>query len=606
VGGTFRVANLERREDHWYQVKARLAPGVPVERARSAMDGLALRISEEWPATDEGRGITVFGHDDVRFHPEIDGLLTTVGLGLFVVAGLVLLLACSNLGNLLLVRGVARSPELAIRQALGAGRGRVVRLLLIEALLLAAVGGAAGVAVAVWALQFLPLVPLPIAGLDVGFDLRLVTFGILLALATGLLFGALPALSATRLDVAARLRDEGRGQSSGRGMTLVRGGLVAVQVAVSVVLIVGAGLLVRSLANAENVAIGVDTERIAVLGTNLQQAEVTGDAAAALVTQILERIQAIPGVERAALTTRLPLQRAGTTTQVVENYQPPEGTGAVELPFATVSHAYFETMGIPVVDGRTFSTVDARGTPTVVVVNESAARAFWGGNAIDGRIRPQSNDTAWRRVVGVVADVKVNNVQEAPTPMIYYSAEQGGVSSFAVVARTSGDPAALTGQMRTALHDVRTSLPITRLVPFEAQLGEALAGPRATTAIFGGFSLIALLLATLGVHAVVAFSVERRSRELGIRMALGAAGSSIVRMVVVETLIVVGAGVVAGLGLAVLATRGLEGLLFGVAPMDGVTFAGAAMLLLAAATFAAFVPARRAAAADPVDVLRRV
>jgi predicted permease len=277
VGGAFRIANLDRREDHWYQVKARLAPGVSVERARSAMDGLALRIGEEWPATDEGRGITVFGHDDVRFHPEIDGLLTTVGLGLFVVAGLVLLLACSNLGNLLLVRGVARSPELALRQALGAGRGRVIRLLLIEALLLAVVGGAAGVAVAVWALKFLPLVPLPIAGLDVGFDLRLVTFGILLALATGTLFGALPALSATRLDVAARLRDEGRGQSSGRAMSLVRGGLVAVQVAVSVVLIVGAGLLVRSLANAESVAIGVDTERIAVLGTNLQQADVTGD-----------------------------------------------------------------------------------------------------------------------------------------------------------------------------------------------------------------------------------------------------------------------------------------------------------------------------------------
>ena len=604
VGGTFRVANLDRRQDHWYQVKARLAPGVSPERAQSAMDGLAHRLAVGWPELNEGRGITVFRHDDVRFHPEVDGLLVRTGLGLFVVAGLVLLLACSNLGNLLLVRGVARGPELAVRQALGAGRGRVVRLLLLEALMLAGLGGAAGLAVAVWALKFLPKVPLPIPGLDVGFDQRLLIFGMLLAAATGIVFGALPALSATRMDVATRLRDEGRGQSSGRGMALLRGGLVAVQVAVSVVLIVGAGLFARSLANAERADLGVDTERIAVLGTNLQQAGVTGEAAAALVAQILERVEAVPGVERAALTTRLPVQRAGTTTQVVEDYHPPSGTGSVELNYAVVSRGYFETMGITLVDGRTFSVADAPGTPGVIVVNETAARTFWGGNAIGRRIRPQSSDTAWNRVVGVVADVKVSNVQEAPTPMVYYSAEQGSVNGFTIVARTTGDPAALTGALRTALRDVSPSLPVTRLMSFETHLGEALAAPRATAALIGGFSILALLLATLGVHAVVAFSVERRSRELGIRMALGAAGASIVRMVVVETLIVVASGVAAGLGLAVLATRGLEGMLFGVAPVDGVTFGGAAILLLLSAAAAAFVPARRAARADPVNVLR--
>jgi predicted permease len=605
VGGAFRVANLDRREDHWYQVKARLGPGVGVERAQAALDGLAHRLAVEWPELNEGRGITVFGHDDVRFHPEVDRVLTGVGVGLFVVAGLVLLLACGNLGNLLLVRGVARGPELAVRQALGAGRGRVVRLLLLEALLLAGLGGAAGLALAVWSLRFLPLIPLPIAGLDVGFDHRLLLFGLLLATATGLLFGALPALSATRLDVASRLRDEGRGQSSGRGMTLVRGGLVVVQVAVSVVLIVGAGLFGRSLANAERVDVGVDTGRIAVMGTNLQQAGVTGDAAAALTAQILDRVEAVPGVERAALTTRLPVQPAGTTTQVVEDYHPPSGTGAVELPFASVSRAYFETMGIPVLDGRTFSAVDGPGTPTVVVVNETAARLFWGGNAIGGRIRPQAIDTAWNRVVGVVADVKVTSVQEAPAPMLYYSAEQGGVSAFTVVARTSGDPAALTGVLRAALREVRASLPITRLMPFETHLGDALAAPRATAALIGGFSILALLLATLGVHAVVSFSVERRSRELGIRMALGAAGRDIVGLVVAQTLGIVATGVLAGLALAALATRGLEGILFGVSHVDVVTFAGAAMLLLASAGAAAFLPARRAARADPVEVLKR-
>jgi predicted permease len=605
VGGEFRVANLERREDHWYQVKARLAHGVTVERAQSAMDGLAGRLAEAWPQLNEGRGITVFGHDGVRFHPEVDGTLRSAGFGLFVVAGLVLLLACSNLANLLLVRGVARGPELAVRQALGAGRGRVVRLLLLEALLLAGLGGVAGLALASWAVRFLPLLPLPIPGLDVGFDHRLVIFGMLLATATGLLFGGIPAVRTARTDVAAVLRDEERGQSAGRTVSVLRGGLVAIQVAVSVVLVIGAGLLARSLANAERVDPGVDAGRIAVLGTNLQQTGVSDGAAATLVADLLERIDAVPGVEQAALTTRLPVQGGGTTTQVVEDYRPPSGTGAVELPWALVSRGYFETMGIPVLEGRAFSIADSPDAPRLVIVNETAARLFWGGNAVGGRIRPAGNDTAWRRVVGVVADTKVANLQESPTPMIYYSAEQAGVVAFNLVARTSGDPAALTSALRTALREVHPALPVTRLVPLEAHFGDALAASRATAALMGGFSILALLLASLGVYAVISFSVERRSRELGIRMALGAASSSIIGMVVAETLAIVAAGVAAGIVLALLATRALEGVLFGVGTVDGITFAGAAALLLLAAVAAALAPALRAARADPLLALRR-
>lgn len=605
VAGAFRVANLDRREDHWYQVKARLAPGSTLERARVAMNELALHLGEVYPELNRGRDITVFAHDEVRLHPAADGSLRAASAGLFTVAGLLLLLACSNLANLLLVRGLARGPEIAVRLALGAGRSRVVRLLLVEALLLSGLGALAGFALAAWSLQVVPGLPLPIpGGLDAGFDQRVVIFGVLLALVTGLLFGLLPSLRVTRAEVAASLREEGRGRSSSRSASMLRGGLVVVQVAVSMVLVVSAGLFTRSLANVERVDTGVDVQRIAVLATNLQQGGVTNAEAAIVTTRLLERVEAIPGVERAAITTRLPVQPAGTTTQIVDGYEPAAGTGSVELNFAVISGGYFETMGIAVLAGRGFTADDRPESPRVIVVNETAANLFWGGDAIGGRIRAQSAPDAWREVVGVVADTRVSSLEEPPTPLIYYSATQAGVAAFSVVVRTSGEPAALLSPLRTALRDVHPSLPATRLVTLDSHMGDALAQARVTATLVGAFSLLALLLASLGVYAVVSFSVQRRGQELGIRSALGAARSSLVGMVVRETLLVAGIGVAIGLPIAVLATRRLGSMLYGVESFDTVTFAGAAVLLLGAAAAAAFLPALRAARTDPVEVLR--
>jgi ABC-type antimicrobial peptide transport system permease subunit len=239
-----------------------------------------------------------------------------------------------------------------------------------------------------------------------------------------------------------------------------------------------------------------------------------------------------------------------------------------------------------------------------VLVNEAAARAFWGGDAVGGRIRSQGADGEWQEVIGVVADVKVTDLTEAPTPMIYRSTEQSGVGGFSVVARTSQDPATLLPALRNALRDVRSSLPVTRLLSLEAHLGDAMAIPRASTALMAGFSMLALLLASLGIYAVVAFAVEHRTRELGIRTALGATRADLIGMVVRDTLAVVGLGLGTGLALAMLAARGLEGVLFGVAPADGATFVGALVLLLAASFLAAFLPARRAGSAHPVNLLR--
>jgi putative ABC transport system permease protein len=272
-----------------------------------------------------------------------------------------------------------------------------------------------------------------------------------------------------------------------------------------------------------------------------------------------------------------------------------------------VSRDYFETMGIPLVAGRPFTVDDHAEAPPVLLVNETAARLFWRGDvqaAIGGRIRAQGQEGAWRPVVGVVGDVKVNSLQEAPTPMMYFAAEQNGLGAFAVLARTSGDPAALLAPMRAALRETRATLPVTRLMPLQEHLGATLAGPRAVASLLGIFSLLALLLASLGVYAVVSFTVERRSQELGIRAALGAASGRLVRMVVGESLFVTALGVAAGLAISLIAARGLEGMLFGVGSVDGVTFGGAALVLLAAAGAAAFLPARRAARTDPVEVLR--
>ena len=607
VSGPFRVANLDRRQDHWYQVQARLARGVSVAQAQASMDRLALRLGEEFPELNRGRGITVFGAGEVRFHPDADAGIRQAGTALLAVVGLVLLLACSNLANLLLVRGVSRSSETAVRQALGAGGSRVARLFLIESSLLSLVGGGAGLALAAWLMRFVPLLPLPTPSgtdLDVGLDHRVLAFGLAVSLVTGVLFGLAPALRAMKTDVAGTLREERRAGAAGRSIKLLRNGLVALQVAASVVLVVGAGLFARSLSNASSVDAGVDAERVALLGTNLTQGGVGSGEVAVVTQQLVERIERLPGVARVGIVTRLPAQPGGTTTTVVEDYEPPTGTGSVELAAAAASAGYFAAAGIELLEGRMFTPADRPETPTVVLVNETMANRFWGGDAVGRRIRPQGAPGAWREVVGVVSDVKVTSLQEPPTPMFYVSAGQSNPPGYTVVARTDGDPAALLEPMRIEMQAVRPSLPVNRLATLESHLGASLRGARVTAALIGSFSVLALLLASLGIYAVVSFTVAGRIAEMGIRVALGAASRSLVAMVVADSLATVAVGIAAGLLLAGLAAPSLEGVLFEVRAVDPTSFGGAAFLLAGVAALASWLPARRAARADPVEALR--
>jgi len=551
----------------------------------------------------------VFASKDVRMHPQGDGDLFMAGGLLSAVVLTILLLACANLANLLLVRGLSRTGETAVRSALGASRSRVARLFLLESLLLSMMGGALGLLLTRWALTVLPSLPLgdTFGGtLALRIDARVALFSLGLMAFTGVLFGLAPAIRSARSDVARLLRDARRSGSSARGTLRLRSLLVAVQVAASLVLVLGTGLLARSLTALQTVDPGVDVDHVAFLRVDWGRVGLESEQVPAALDALRERVAALPGVTQAALVSRLPAQQSGTTTTEVEGYTPPAGTSAVELPFALVTDGYFETMRIPLVAGRLFDEDDVPGTRDVsIVIDEAAARRFWGdADPLGRRMRGQGSERWTRTVVGVVGNAPVARLGEPARPMFYYSTRQNTFAPGYLVARTDGDPATLLAPMRRAVEELQPSAVVNRQGTLASHFGATLSTPRMAARAMGAFSVLALLLAGLGIYAVVSFSVARRTAELGIRLALGAERSGVVRMVVREVAGVVLAGLAAGVLVAALAASRLGGLLYGVPALDPISFAGAIVVLLVVAWAAAYVPARRAARADPVASLR--
>jgi len=602
VAGAYRASNLDMREDHWYAVIARLAPGVSPEQAQEAMSALAVRLGETYPDLDRGRGITVCRALDVRQYEDSRRALTTTA----VIVGALLLLSCANLANLLLVRGIGRTGEMAIRRALGAGSMRVARLHLLEALLLSAAGGAAGLGLAHLLLSLLPLAPVPLAhGMNLSIDTRVVVFSGVLVAVAALVFGLVPAWRSAR-DLSSSLRDDRRTTSTPRGTVRLQHALVVVQVAGSLMFVLAAGLLGRSLLARQRVDTGVDAERLAYVRTNTGQPPADGAAAAVLFEQVRARVAVLPGVTHAALASRLPAQASGTTTTVVEGYTPPAGTDAVELSFGAVSPEYFDATGLGIIAGRGFTAADGAGSPRVVVVNRAAAERFWGVERAVGRtLSPQGRPDVVRTVVGVTRDAPVNEYPEVPArPMFLVPTGQAAFGSVYVIARTDGNPEALAAAMRSAVTSVRSTMPITSQGTFPALFGDALRVERFTVGVMGAMSVLALLLASMGIYAVVAFNVARRSSEMGIRVALGADPRRVVRLVVGETFAPVAVGLAVGLLAAAMAAGQVEALLYGIRPRDPLTFVAAIGCLAAVSCFAAWVPARRASRADPVQALR--
>jgi predicted permease len=598
-----RAASLMRRQDHPFTVRARLADGATVEQAVQTMNVLAADLAATYPAINAERGITVLPARDVRVSPEVDGQLRSAAAFSMAIVVLVLIIGTLNLANLLLVRSTARAREIAVRLALGAGAGRVVRVVMAEAVVLAAAGGAGGLALAAAfaemsrnsRLDF----TIPVL-IDLRLDASVVLFTLAMSVVTGVVFGLVPALRATRRDVNSTLRDDAPSMGRRRRVGLT-GALVAGQIAVSLVLLVSAGLFVESLLRAEGADPGIDWERTAFVQVSAAPLGLEDEATLALFDRIEQRIEALPGVEQAATSLMLPAGLFGTTTLLLGA----EVGGAdrpTEIPWNYVSTNYFEVLGIELLHGRLPAETDLDGGD-VAVVSETFAQTYYGRTDVVGRTyRSEASPDEPRDIVGVVSDAAVRSLGEAPTPTIYWPLDFAFARTNFIV-RLEGDPSETLATMREIVRAADSRIMILSASTMEDHLGDTLQRERLAGTILTGLGGLALLLAMLGVYGVVSFSVSRRRHEVGIRIALGAAGDSVIKLFVGDVSVVVLLGAAIGGALSVPVGR-VASQFTGTAGSPSVT-AGVAVLLLATSLMATVVPARRATKTDPTDALRQ-
>jgi predicted permease len=606
--------SLEERGNRGLFLIGRLARGASVEQARAQLAVVAGQLHAAHPDqwTDRRgavRVVSVLPEDASRVLPMIRGPISAFLGVLFAAVGLVLVIACSNLASLLLARANARRREIAVRLALGARRSQLVRQLLTESLLLSVLAGALGAALAAIALRLIVALqpPLPFSpALALALDWRVLSFALLLSLATGVGFGLLPALGASRTDPVRSLQDRSAGAPPRR--LAVRDLLVIAQVAGSLVLLVGAGLCLRSLSHAQAIDPGFDPGRALVFSLDLVAQGYDEARGAAFYAALQDRLAALPGVTDVSFATDLPLTLGGPPRRGVRvvGYEPGPGED-MEIPSSFVGARYFETMRTPLVRGRGFTVDDAPGTPPVVVVNEAFVRRYWPGRSGLGErlvLGWGDGEEITLEVVGVARDGKYGTLGEAPTPFVFYPHRQLYRSQMAVVVRTERDPAALGPELRRQVHALDPTMAVYDVKSLAAHLGTALYPARAAATLLSLTGVLALLLAAIGLYGVLSYLVSLRTREIGIRMALGARREDVVRHVVGRGLRLAGAGLAIGLVLAAAVTHLGSFLLYGTSPLDPVTFASVVGLLVAVALVAAWTPARRAARVEPVVALR--
>ena len=605
---------LDRRPgEAGFFVKARLRDGVTVAQAQAAMRNLGTRLAAEYPTEDPGRGISVYASSDVRIHPQMDVLLASVGSVLLGVVGLVLAIACSNLATLLLVRGSARAKEVSVRLAVGATRRQLVGHLLTESLLLSAAGGVAGCLLAWWGIRSLGALDLPIV-LDLSLDYRVLAFAVGVSLVTGLAFGLAPALKATKIDLLPTLRDDGGVRSPRDRWFSLKNALVVFQVAVSVVLLAGTSLFLQMQIAANTERVGFAVDGVAMLETDTRYGGYSPAEATAASEQLQRRIAAIPGVESAVLNQGLPMNTTGSQVVV-------EGEGSTTSPVVSASAimagpGYFDALRIPLLYGRVFDERDRLDTPRVAVINESMARRYFGTlDAVGRRFRPERDTNAWIEVVGVARDTGTADLAgdliDPHRELFYRSFTQSDRTPTTVIARTSLDAADLVGAMQRELRSVNLALPVVSAQTMAQHLEASLVAPRAATTFLGGLGVIGIGLAGIGLYAVVAFAVSRRSREFGIRMALGAQSRQVVWSVAREVSVLVGVGTSVGLALSLVAILALRlvtvstpGISIYRPTADPVALLLIAVFMAIVGLAAAFMPARRAARMDPLAALR--
>jgi putative ABC transport system permease protein len=594
----------DERDNHTYRVIARMKPGVTIEQANAELDTISRRLEQQYPDTN-----TTMLVGAASMHEEMTRDVRPALLILLGAVGLVLLIACANVANLLLARAASRQKEIAIRTALGASRWRVVRQLLVESLLLALAGGAVGLLLALWGTDVLVAAgPADIPRVrQAGLDARVLAFTMLVSMLTGIIFGLVPALQASRTDLTGGLKEGSRGATEGPRRSRFRSSLVVSEVALSLVLLISAGLLIRSFVRLVRTDPGFDPARVVALDIPLTRERYdTEEKQTAFFAQLVNRVRGMPNVEAVGVVDKLPLGNSIDILAFNIEGRPPFPPGAsAQAHYMIASPGYFETLKIPLRSGRMLTERDDARSPAVALVNEALANKYFAGESPIGRRLITDEGVPPFEIVGIVGDARRRSFASEPEPEFYLPFTQSAQRRMNLVVRAStGDAASMSVALRGAVAEMDREQLVWQTRTLDQLVSASVAGRRFNMTLLGLFASVAMLLAALGLYGVMAYSVTRRTHEIGVRMALGARGSDVLRMVVGQGMKLAAAGVVLGLVAAFAVTRVLASLLYGVTTTDPLTYAGLAALLAAVAFLASYIPARRATKVDPMEALR--
>jgi len=591
-------------------IMGRMKPGVSIKEAQASLTVLAQRIAQQHPDTEKGITVQLLPEKLARPEPDPQNPIPVAAAAFMALAGLVLLVACFNIANVLLVRATVRQREMAIRTALGASHGRLVRQYLTESLLLSFLGGGAGLLLGTWAAGILSSLHLG-TDLPVEFDfhpdLRVYVFALAAVLLTGLVVGIMPALRAARTNVITVLHEGGRGSSSGPRRQLARNALVAAQVAGSLVLLIVAGLFVRSLSKAQKINLGFNPDHVLNLSVDVEQIGYKEIRGREVYREIESRIRALPGVESVAQAFTVPMGVISSgDTLTIENHPLEPGQQPPDVMYNVVTPGYLDTLQIPLLRGRKFTDADGEKAPLVAIINQTMAKKLWPNeDALGRRFSTKGPAGPFTEIVGVVQDGKYQNVTEDPQPYFYVPLEQTYMSLRTIHVRTSVPPETLALQLQSQIHELAPDLPITQV----QTMTQALQGAngffffRFGAQLTATMGFLGLILAVVGIYSVVSYAAAQRTKEIGIRIAMGAAPRDILKMVLRQGLGVVGIGLALGLIVAMAGTRLMSGLIVGIKPSDPLTFAVVVLLLTGIALFACWIPARRATRIDPLVAL---
>ncbi len=597
------------RDYRIFNLLGRAKADVSMELAQAEMSALSARLAQQYPETNEGVGIRVVPLREYLVHDVRTALLVLQGA-----VALVLLIACANVANLLLVRAVSREKEMAIRSALGASRGRLTKQLAVEGLVLAAIGGGLGLLVSAWGTSALKrFLPLDWPRLtEVHADWHVLVFAASLTLLTGVVSGLIPALRMTRRNLEDSLKNRGRGSSAGRNERRLRTAFVVVELALAMMLSAGAGLLLKSFVLLQEVDPGFNPRNLLSMQVSLPRSRYADDnRRAAFFAELIDRMGKLPGVDSAAATLQAPLigLDVDKSTFAIKGAPAPAPGRQPAAPLHVVTPEYFHTMGIPLLGGRAFTERDDRNTPGVIIINEALARRYWPNESPIGRQLKQGlaflpGDAMEREIVGVVGNVRHFGLALAEEPQMYLPHRQSPWPEMTLVLRAGANVAGLASAARAQVRFMDAQLPVAKVMTMDQGLRDSVAQPRFRALLFGLFAALALVLGAIGLYSVMAYSVTQRTNEIGIRMALGANAGDVMKMIIREGSSIIVLGLAVGLAGAFGLTRLLASLLFGVGVSDPLTFAGVSILLAIVAMLACYLPARRATKVDPMIALR--